>query len=132
MNKFAKRASGLGCLLSVAGPIAALVIYPKALWLFTFALIGVAVLVLNHVLRKDPSSRDVADQAQALLDGTSGTWDVDDYEHLNPREPQLRELWRRTLSVGGLPEDWPQLDDQKTNELRYLIRAIRELGSSRG
>jgi hypothetical protein len=103
MNTLVKLASNLGCLLSVVGPLVGLLLYPRARWLFAFAIIGIAVLVLNSMFRKDPSPLDVADHAQGLLNGVSGTWDVDEYEHLNPREPRLRDLWRRTMAIGGLP-----------------------------
>ncbi len=90
----AKFASRLGCLLSVLGPLIALVLYPSAKWLFAFALIGVAVLVLNHLLAPDPTPNDVAGRAERLLNGTSAGWDVDDYEHLNPHERRLNDLWQ--------------------------------------
>jgi hypothetical protein len=111
--KAAQFASGIGCLLSVLGPIVALVLYQRATWLFAFALIGLVVLVLNHLMAKDPTPLDVADRAEQLLNGTAYGWDVDDYEHLNPREPQLRELWGRTMATGGLPEEWTRLDENK-------------------
>jgi len=69
----------------------------------------------------------VADRAEQLLNGTFGGWDVDDYEHLNPRAPRLRELWRRTMAVGGLPEEWVNLDSRKKTELREIIAAMRQL-----
>jgi hypothetical protein len=130
MDKAAKFASGMGCLLSVLGPIVALVLYPRATRLFAFALIGLVVLVLNHLMAKDPTPLDFADRAERLLNGTAYGWDVDDYEHLNPCEPQLRELWRRTMATGGLPEEWTRLDENKKSELRDIIRALKQLGGT--
>jgi hypothetical protein len=57
-------------------------------------------------------------------------YDVDDYEHLNPKDPRLRELWRKSMVVGGLPEEWVRLDEAKKNELRDIIRSLRQLGVS--
>lgn len=128
MNTGFKIASRLGCLVAVLGPVAAVLLYPRAPWLFGFFLIGVAVVILNVLFRKPPLPSVVADHAQRLLDGTGGTWDVDDYEHLNPREPQLCELWRETMEIGGLPEEWPGLEHSKRNKLQDIIQAIRALG----
>jgi hypothetical protein len=130
MRKAAKFAGGLGCLLSILGPLAGLVLYPRATWLFAFALIGFVVLVLNHLTAKDPTPLAVADRAEHLLNGTAYGWDVDDYEHLNPREPQLRELWRRTMATGGLPEEWPRLDENKKSELRDIIGLLKQLSGN--
>jgi hypothetical protein len=127
MNAGFKMASRLGCLVGILGPVAAALLYPRARWLFGFFLIGVAVVILNVLFRKQPLPDSVADHAQRLLDGTGGTWDVDDYEHLNPREPRLRELWRKTMEIGGLPEEWPALEGCKRNELQRVIHAIRVL-----
>jgi len=66
------------------------------------------------------------------LNGTYGKWDVDDYEHLNPKNPEMWELWHRTMAVGGLPEEWVRLDEVQKNELRGVIRALRQLGGTRG
>lgn len=126
MSNGAKIASKLGCLVAVVGPVAAVLLYPRAPWLFGFFLVGVAVLILDVLFRKALLPVAVADHAQRLLDGTGG--DVDDYEHLNPREPQLSELWRKTLEIGGLPEEWPGLEGSRRNELHDIIQAIRGLG----
>jgi hypothetical protein len=131
MNTLRRLASNLGCLLSVVLPLVGLVLYPRARWLFGFAIIGIAVLVLNVLFRKEPSPLDVADHAEGLLEGRTATWDVDDYEHLRPREPRLRDLWSRTMAVGGLPEEWVRLDESKANELRDIIRQMRDLGGNR-
>jgi hypothetical protein len=127
MGKSAKFASGAGCLVSVLGPLIALVLYPRAAWLFAFALIGVAVVVLSHLLEKDPPPAEVAESAERLLSGMFGGWDVDDYEHLNPHDPQLRELWRRTMEIGGTPEEWMRLGEPRKGELRNIIGKMRTL-----
>ena len=128
MNSGFRIASRLGCLVAVLGPLAAVLVYPRPPWLFGFFLIGVAVVILNVLCRKPPSPSVVADHAQRLLNRTGGTWDVDDYEHLNPREPHLHELWRKTMEIGGLPEEWPELESSKRDELQDVIRTIRALG----
>ena len=127
MGNRARFGFGFGCLLSILGPLIAIVFYPRANWLFSFALIGIAVIVAIQLLAPDPTPVEVADRAEQLLKGTCGGWDVDDYEHLNPHEPQLRDLWRRTMEVGGLPEEWPRLDDTEKSLVRELIAKMRAL-----
>jgi hypothetical protein len=70
----------------------------------------------------------VADRAERLLSGSFGGYEVDDYEHLNPNDPQVRELWHRSMAVGGLPEEWVRLDEAQKNEVREIIRNLRQLG----
>jgi hypothetical protein len=119
----------LGCLTCVVGPLLGIVLYPRAPWLFAFVLVGVAILIVRTRFSKGPLPAEVADHAERLLEGRDVAWDVDDYEHLNPREPELRELWRRTIQIGGLPEEWPRLDDVRKNELRDIICAVRLLAT---
>lgn len=118
-----------GCLVSLIGPVLGFVLYPRMKWLFAFALLGVVLLVLNALTAKDSTPQQVADRAESLLHGDYGAYDVDDYEHLNPRNPELRELWKRTMVVGGLPEEWARLDDGKKNELREIISILRQASS---
>ncbi|HKH98379.1 MAG TPA: hypothetical protein VJ999_04665 [Candidatus Sulfotelmatobacter sp.] len=110
-------------------PIIAIAIYPRANWLFAFLLLGIALVVLGVVTRKQPTPTEVADRAEHLLDGSYGGWAVDDYEHLNPKSEQLRDLWRRTMSIGGLPEEWTRLDDETRSGIREVIAEIRRLES---
>jgi hypothetical protein len=119
-----------GCLVSVLAPVVAIVLYPRAKWLFAFALIGVALLIFGILTAKDPTPQEMADHAERILSGTDGTWDVDDYEHLNPKNPILKDLWRSTMSTGGLPEEWVRLDEEKQNEIREIIRTMRQIGVS--
>jgi hypothetical protein len=105
-------------------------VYPRANWLFAFAFIGIGVILLNYLFARDPSPGEVADLAEKLLKGTFGGWDVDDYEHLNLRELQLRDLWLKTMHVGGLPEGWVNLDETRKSELRSIICALRAFGAS--
>jgi hypothetical protein len=126
MGKAIKLGSGIGCALAVFGPLAAVVLYPRAKWLFAFALVGVAVLVLNHLLAKDPSPTALADQIEGFLKGwESAAWDVDDFEHQHISNPQLRASWRKSMEIGGHPEDWARLDEEKKNQLRELVRSLR-------
>ncbi|HET8825716.1 MAG TPA: hypothetical protein VFM77_11350 [Terriglobales bacterium] len=120
----------MGCLTSLAAPVIGFVIYPKVKWLFVFPLLGVVLVVLEVITRKDPIPADAADRADRILSGIYGKYEVDDCEHLNPKNPKLKELWEATLSVHRLPEEWVALDEVKKSELRELIRKVRELPSS--
>jgi hypothetical protein len=119
---------GSGCLISVLGPIVALVLYPRANVLFAFILVGVVVLVIARITSKDPTPQEIADDAEGLLNGWHHGYDVDDYEHLNPRNPHLRDLWQRTMYVGGGPEAWGNLDEETKTGMRDIISQMRQLG----
>ena len=131
MKKVVKFMFGSGCLVSVLAPIVGLVLYPRANWLFAFVLVGIALILLNILGTKAPTPQEVAERAEHLLNGDYGRYDVDDYEHLNPKDPQLRELWQRSMAVGGLPEEWVRLDEAKRNEIREIIRSLGQLGVMR-
>lgn len=107
-------------------PIVALVVYPSANWLFWFLTIGIAILAVDLVTSKDSSPQEVRDFAERLLNGNASGWDVDDYEHLNLKDPRLRELWQSTISIGGLPEEWVRLNEGKKNDLREIIRKMKQ------
>jgi len=129
MKQVAQIVFRAGCLVSLLAPVLAVVLYPRAKWLFGLVLIGVALLVFIVLTRKDPTPQEVADRADRLLSGTGG--DVDDYEHLNPKDPVLKNLWRSTMEVGGLPEEWVRLDAAKQNEMREIIRKLRQITANR-
>jgi hypothetical protein len=129
MKEAAQFMFGSGCLVSVLAPIIGLVLYPRAKWLFAFVLVGIILILINILTSKDPPPREVADRAERLLTGHFYGWDVDDYEHLNPKDPHVQELWRRSMAVGGLPEEWVRLDEAEKNELREIIRELREFGA---
>ena len=131
MKKAAKFGAGLGCLISIVAPLLAALLYPRAKWLFAFVLIGVAVLILNGLFVKDPTPQALADDIERLLTGSYGGWDVDDFESQRIRDPQLRELWRRSMDVGGLPEKWVRLSEEQKSQLREIIRKLRELSEAR-
>ena len=130
MKRALKFGSGLGCLVSVAGPFLATVVYPRAKWLFAFALIGFAVLWLNRRFAKDPSPQALADQIERLLTGNYAGWDVDDFEMQSIRDPQLQDLQRKSMNV-GLPEEWVKLDEERKNQLREIILELRKLDDMR-
>ena len=117
--------------MSVVGPLLALVLYPRARWLFAFVLIGFAVLWLNHRFAKDPSPQPLADQIENLLIGHYYGWDIDDFEMQSIRDPQLQQLHRRSMDIGGLPEEWVKLNEAQKDQLREIIRQLRELGERR-
>ena len=71
----------------------------------------------------------MAELAEGILNGASAAWDLDDYEHWNPTDPEVRTLWTRTMTVGGLPEEWVRLEEAQKNELRSIICTLRQLGS---
>jgi hypothetical protein len=130
MKKVLYQAFRVGCLVSVIAPVIAIVIYPRANWLFAFLLLGIALVVVGVVTRKQPTPTEVADRAEHLLDGNYAGYAVDDYEHLNPKSEQLKDLWRRTMRIGGLPEEWARLDDEAKSKIREVIAAIRRLEST--
>jgi hypothetical protein len=107
----------------------AIVLYPKANWLFAFVLIGIALVVFQVATSKGPSPQEIASQAERLLSGTGARWDVDDYEHLNPKDSALNDLWRTTMTIGGLPETWTRLDEQRKSELQEIIAKLRNMES---
>ncbi len=132
MIKVAKFTSGLGCLTAVLAPLLAILFYPRANWLFAFVLLGIAILVLNERLSKDPTPQALADEIERLLTGHYGGWDVDDFEHRKIRDPQLKELWRRSMQVGPhpTPEEWVGMDEEHKDRLRQIIRELRALGEA--
>ena len=130
MKRALKFASGLGCLISVAGPLVAVVLYPRHKWLFAFVLIGFAVLWLNRRFAKDPTPQALADQIERLLTGNYAGWDVDDFEMQSIRDSQLQDLHRRCMNVGP-PEEWPKLNEERKNQLREIIVELRGLDDTR-
>jgi hypothetical protein len=131
MKKAAKFGIGLGCLISIVGLLLAALLYPRAKWLFALVLMGFAALVVKGLFAKDPTPQALADDMERLLTGSCGGWDVDDFEHQRIRDPRLRALWRRSMDVGGLPEEWVRLKEDQKGQLREVIRKLRELGEAR-
>ena len=128
MKKLLQLTFRAGCLTSAIAPIVAIIVYPRANWLFAFPLIGVALIVFEVLTHKPPTPSEVADRAEHLLNGTHGCWDVDDYEHLRLKSGLLKNLWERTMSIGGgLPEKWAGLDDETKSKIREVITEIRRL-----
>jgi hypothetical protein len=63
-------------------------------WIIAIAALSLGSIYGFHKRSKQayrPS--DMADHLERLLDGTSRGWDVDNYEHLNPADPKLNDLW---------------------------------------
>ncbi|HEY3971466.1 MAG TPA: hypothetical protein VGM18_00595 [Candidatus Sulfotelmatobacter sp.] len=127
MKRLLQSLFSLGCLTSVIAPVVAIIVYPSANWLFFFPLLGIALIVFGIVTRKQPTPAEVADRAERLLDGSFGGWDVDNYEHLNPKNEQLKDLWRSTMSIGGFPEEWPRLEEDTKGRIREVIAEMRSL-----
>ena len=125
MKRKRKVISGVGCLSSVLGPLLALLLYPRAKWLFAFILIGFAVLWLNHRSAEDPKPQDLADQIENLLAGNFSGWEVDDFEHQSIKDPRLKALHRKSFSIGGLPEEWIKLSVEEKIQMRGLIQELR-------
>ena len=121
-----------GCLVSVLWPLIAVVIYPRVIWLFGLLLVGIALLAIIALKSKKATPQEMAELAEGIVNGTSGAWDVDDYEHWNPKDAEARTLWNRTMTLGGLPEEWVRLDEAQKNELRSIISTLRQLGNERG
>jgi hypothetical protein len=126
-NKGLKFVTRLGCLVSIAGPLLAIVLYPRAKWLFAFVLVGIAIVILTARLRKDPTPAALADEIEKLLTGNYSGWAVDDFEHRGIRNPTLREYYLRSMSIGGLPETWVRMSDAEKDQMREIIRRLREL-----
>jgi hypothetical protein len=126
-------ASGLGCLTSLVAPLLAILLYPRANWLFAFVVLGIGVLVLNARLSKDPTPQALADEIERLLTGHYGGWDVDNFESHRIRDPQLKELWRKSMLAGPhpAPEEWVGMDEERKDRLRQIIRELRSLGRAR-
>jgi hypothetical protein len=130
MNRVAKFVCSLAGLTSIVAPLLAVLLYPKAKWLFALVLIGVAVLILNVWFAKDPTPQALADEIERLLTGHYGGWDVDTFEHRNIRDPQLRDFWHRTMKIGGLPEEWVRLNEEQKGQVRDIINQLRKGKSS--
>ena len=127
MHRVVKFAYTFGCLAAIAGPLLAFLLYPTAKWLFALVLIGFGVLWLDHRFAKDPTPGLSADQIERLLTGSYAGWDVDNFETQSIRDPRLQDLHRRTMSVGGLPEEWVRLSEERKNQLREIIKELRNL-----
>ena len=95
--------------------------------MFALVLVGFAVLWLDHRFRKDPTPQLLADQIERLLTGSYAGWDVDDFEAQSIRDPKLKDLHRRSMSVGGLPEQWLNLPEEQKTELWEIIHELRNL-----
>ena len=126
-----------GCLVSLSGPLVGLVLYPRATWLFAFALVGillvVGILVVGILTRKEPTAHEIASRAESLLNGSYGShgeWDVEAYESLCPKDTRLNQLWHGTMAVGGPPEGWVRLEEVKKNEIQEIIKKLSLLGDS--
>src|SRR4051812_32237949 len=120
MKRAAKLLSGLGCSISILAPLLALLIYPRANWLFWLALVGIAVLVLNHRFTKDPTPHALADEIERLLTGEYSGYAVEDFEYRSIRDPHLKEFRRKSMDVAR-PEDWMRLGEEQKHELREII-----------
>jgi hypothetical protein len=129
MTKTSEIATRAGCLVSAVAPICGIVLYPRAKWLFAFLLIGVGIFVFNALTQKDTTPQELADMAERILSGSCYKWDVDTYEHMNPRDPHLKDLWQQTMAIGRLPEEWIGLDEGEKNKLVALIAEMRSHGS---
>ncbi len=123
--KLLKLSFGVGCLVSLLGPILGLILHPRAKWLFGLVLIGFAVLWLDRRSARDPTPQALADQLEQLLAGHFAGWDVDDFEMQNIRDPHLKELHSRALTVGGVPEEWVKLSEDRKNQLRAIVEELR-------
>lgn len=121
-----------GCLISLLAPLVGLVVYPRAKWLFAFVLVGPAILVVLSRFAKDPLPHELADQMERLLTGEYGGYDVDHYEHLSPRDPVLREFWQESMKIGGLPEEWVGLDEERKAAIRDIIQRLRDASLKSG
>jgi hypothetical protein len=131
MNDYLKKAlnlvTRLGCLASIAGPLLAIILYPRAKWLFALVVIGIAIVILQARLKKDPTPSALAGEMENLLAGTYYGHAVDDFENRAIRDPTLREHYLKSMTLGGAPETWVRLSNQEKDQMRTIIRQLREL-----
>jgi len=130
MKRVVQILAGLGCLASLIAPFLALLLYPRAKWLFALPLLGFAILFANYLYRPGPTPEALARQIGRLMSGTHGEWAVDDYENLRPRDEQLKVLWEQSLKIGA-PESWAGLNDEQNARMQGIIDRLRELGAER-
>ena len=116
----------LGCLVSVLAPVLAIIVYPRAKWLFALIFLGIAILWLDRRLAKDPTPTALADQIERLLVGNYTGWDVDDFEMQPIKNPILKDLHRRCMII-GLPEEWPRLNQEQKDQLQKIIAELRQM-----
>jgi hypothetical protein len=127
MRKVVRRLAGAGFVTAALAAIMGIILYPRARWLFVLPVAVMVLVMLAMLTDEGPSPIEVADRAEALLSGNSWGWDVDDYEHLNPKHERLKNLWSRTMSVGGLPERWAGLSDREKSQMREIIAEMRRI-----
>src|ERR1700742_3770012 len=96
-----QRAYWSAVLVVLVAGLVGLSIYTDAKWPVVILACAAFAIALRFWQKKDIHPKEVAERAQNLLNGTFGHWDVDDYEHLVPRDPQVRNLWQKTLDLGG-------------------------------
>jgi hypothetical protein len=94
-------------------------------------LLAAAIAIFGSRHRGDVAPEAIADALESLLNGTYDKWAVDDYEHLNPRAQDARELWERSMLIGGLPEAWSRLEPGRKQELRAIADRLRQLTTTR-
>ncbi len=83
----------------------------------------VVASVFRFFAPKKLTPQDLADQADRILSGKCRKWDVDSYENTNPKDERLDDLLRRTLAIGGLPEEWVK---QTMNRKKQLVGSLRK------
>jgi hypothetical protein len=81
---------------------------------------------LNIFKSNQRTPQDLADQAQRIFSGNCKKWDIDHYEHTNPKDPMLKDLHLETLKF-GLPEEWYKLDSASRDKLNEIIEEMRNL-----
>ena len=127
VERMANNIIAFGCLGGLVAPFIALAIFPRGKWLFLAPFVAFALLILLGRFRKPQTPQFIAGCAEELLEGGGHGFAVDDYEGINPSQGPAYDLWRETFRIGGLPEDWPQLDEWKKEELRQVIAKLRAL-----
>ena len=65
-----------------------------------------------RILHKRGIPQDLAGQAERILNGRDGGWNVDGDENANPKHPKFNDLFLAS-SLFGLPEAWVKLDAEK-------------------
>ena len=65
---------------------------------------------------------------ERILEGNSRGLDIDNFESVPMRNPQLEDLRLEAMRIGRPPEEWGQLGEEEKDQLREIIRRLRAVG----
>lgn len=109
--------------------LAALVLYPAARWLFAVPLAGivtvVAFVLIDRYFGKDPTPDELANMIEAMLEGRTWGFDIDDFEYMRLRNAELAKIRRECYRSAGMPEEWPNASPEGQQALKKIIEKLR-------